>query len=388
MKLDIKKDECCGCSACMNICPKDAIEMIPEDMSGFLYPKVDNSKCIDCNLCIKVCPFLNKSISKDIPDDIKIYAAKNKNEITRKSSSSGGVYSLLADYILEKNGVIYGAMYDENLRVIHGRAENKWDSERFKGSKYVQSDMMYIYKDVKKDLQNNKLVLFTGTPCQISGLKKYLGNLVNIENLYTQDLVCHGVPSPKIYHDNIKYLEKKYESSITKINFRGKKIPGEVQDLEITLKNGNIVNMLPKMDLYYSLFQHDIILRPSCYNCKFTSLKRESDVTLADYWGIENIYPQFEDHKGVSMIILNSEKGKKIFNSINESLDYIETNREQCTQKNLYKPTTKSKLSKLFWLNIKQKGFNNSTSIIKLIILIPRIKHAINRRIKKYLKFT
>lgn len=382
MNLAIKDNECCGCSACMNICPRNAIKMKSNTLDGFLYPTIDENKCIECKLCEEVCPFLNRNEVAGRLEKIGVYAVKNKNDEDRLRSSSGGVFTLISDYILNKNGVVYGAQYDKNLNVIHGRAENKRDRDKFRGSKYVQSNISDTYKKVKNDLIDGKKVLFTGTPCQVSGLNNYIGESKYIKNLYTQDIVCHGVPSPAIFKENLKYLEKKYNSKVKKVNFRGKVLKGNTQDLEVVFENGRVLNVLPKMDLYYSLFLHDIILRPSCYNCKFTNLKREADITLADYWGIEGVFPDFKDDKGISMVLINTKKGKELFGNIIDQIDYIETSTKQCMQKNLYEPTSKSKLHNLFWLIMEKMSFDKSIGITKMIVLMPRIKHAIKKRIK------
>ena len=194
-KIDtLEKKDCSGCMACMNICPKNAI-MMKEDKNGFKYPKIDEKLCIDCGLCSKACPVINKL--KENLYNIKVYACKNKDENIRKKSSSGGLFTLFAKYILDQEGVVFGAKYDENLRVIHDYIEKDDNINEFRGSKYVQSDINSTYAKAKKFLSNGRKVLFTGTPCQIEGLITYLGK--NYSNLYTQDFICHGVPSPKVW---------------------------------------------------------------------------------------------------------------------------------------------------------------------------------------------
>ena len=218
--IDIKsKQECCGCQACFNICPKNAIEMI-EDNEGFKYPSINKEKCIKCGLCEKVCPYVNEYSKKQILNESIAYGGWNLNEEIRRISSSGGIFTAIAKYIIEKNGVVCGAIFDENLNVVHDIVDNLNDLKKMNGAKYVQSDMRDNLKKIKKYLDNGRLVLFSGTPCQVSGLNSYLNKEYN--NLYTCDIVCHGVPSPKVFNKYKKELEKDNSSKISFINFRDK----------------------------------------------------------------------------------------------------------------------------------------------------------------------
>lgn len=219
--INIKdKADCCGCTACASICSKEAISMQP-DVLGFLYPKIDYKKCINCGLCEKVCAFndnYDKSLNLSSP---LCYGARHKDEKEVESSRSGAAFIAISDYILRKGGVVYGAGYTEHFRVVHKRATNQKERNEFKGSKYVQSDLSGIFKEVKKDLKNGLLVLFSGTPCQTAGLNAYIGKKLR-NNLYLIDIICHGVPSPYIWRDYISYLEKKHGASICWVNFRDK----------------------------------------------------------------------------------------------------------------------------------------------------------------------
>lgn len=214
------KDDCCGCTACASICPKDAITMEP-DALGFKYPKVDLEKCIDCGLCEKVCAFndnYDKSLNLPQPD---AYAARHKDMHEIETSRSGAAFIAISDRILEKGGVVYGAGFADHFRVVHKRATTKEERDEFKGSKYVQSDLTGVFRQVKKDLKEGLTVLFSGTPCQTSGLASYVGKKLR-ENLILVDIVCHGVPGPYMWRDYLDYLEKKQGSKICLVNFRDK----------------------------------------------------------------------------------------------------------------------------------------------------------------------
>jgi coenzyme F420-reducing hydrogenase beta subunit len=356
MKLINNKQDCCGCTACKNICPKNAITMV-EDKQGYLYPKIDDDKCINCHLCRKVCAFNDKNIEQKKMNLPKVYAAKNKISSIRLTSSSGGVFVAVSDYILQKNGVIYGVKFDRNLNVYHERATTQAERDDFKGSKYIQSDLREIFLKVKEDIEREKFVLFTGTPCQIAGLKNFLGGKKDTSKLYLCDIVCHGVPSQKIFNEYKDFMQRKYKSNIKSINFRSKRIHKQIQDIRIVFDNKEEFNEIAVNDVFYRLFLDDIILRPSCYNCKFTSIYRQSDITLADYWGIEKSIPEFQDYKGISLVLVNTLKGKDVFGKISDKLIVKESNISACMQPNLKSPCSKSYKVDLFWKDYYSKGF-------------------------------
>ena len=318
--IDIKnKEECCGCSACYNICPVQAIEM-KEDEKGFKYPVINKDKCIKCNLCEKVCPILQKKKVENIPI---AYAVKNKQDEIRKESSSGGVFSLLAEEIIEHQGVVFGVAFDENFRAKHICIENKKDIEKIRKSKYMQSSIGDTYKKVKEYLENGRQVLFTGTPCQIEGLKSYLQK--EYENLYTQDIICHGVPSPKVHDKYLEYQKKLNQNNkIKDINHRDKTNGWRNYFVKINLENNFTYNQSHYKDLFIQAFLSNLVLRDSCYNCSFKKENRISDITLADFWGIENVLPQMDDNKGTSLVIINSEKGKRLFEQIKQKTERTE----------------------------------------------------------------
>lgn len=321
--IDIKeKDQCCGCHACFNICPKNAITM-QEDEKGFKYPVIDKEKCINCGLCEKVCPILNK---KSVENNPIAYACYNKNEEIRKNSSSGGIFTLLAENILEKQGVIFGASFDKEYNVQHTYIENKEELNKFRGSKYVQSSINYTYKQAKEFLEKDRYVLFTGTPCQIEGLKRFLGK--EYDNLYTQDIICHGVPSPKVWKKYLEFRKKQDKEEPNKVSFRNKDNGWKLFNMKFEYSNSEYKKN-ENQDIYMQAFLRNTSLRDSCYNCSFKKKNRISDITLADFWGIENILPEMDDNRGTSLVIVNSKKGQELIDSIkekmkNEEVDLLE----------------------------------------------------------------
>jgi len=309
---------CTGCMACKNICPKEAIK-IEVSKSGFSYPKIDEQNCIKCGLCKKVCPIINKL--DENKNKIQVYGCKNKNEQIRLKSSSGGIFTLIAEYIIEQQGVVFGARFNERMQVVHDYAEKKEQIELFRGSKYLQSQIGDTYKKVKCFLKDNRKVLFTGTPCQIEGLLGYLGK--SYDNLYTQDIICHGVPSPKVWDKYLQYQKKKIGEYPIKVNFRRKDLLGW-NNYQVNYKYSNSEkNIHHNEDPYMKLFLKNIDLRQSCYNCNFKKLQRKSDITIADFWGINEVNAKFNDEKGVSAILLNSPKGVEIFEGIKQNIEFF-----------------------------------------------------------------
>lgn len=330
-----KKADCCGCTACASICPKDAIIMEPDTL-GFKYPKVDLSKCIDCGLCEKVCAFndnYDKSLNLKEPE---IYAARHKDIHELETSRSGAVFIAISDYILENGGIVYGVGYKDHFRVAHKRATTKEERNEFKGSKYVQSDLDGIFRQVKEDLKQGNTVLFSGTPCQTAGLNSYIGKKLR-ENLVLVDIVCNGVPSPYIWRDYLSYIEKKNKSKVVKVNFRDKSRIGWSGHIEsYTFDNGKKI----ETKKYTNLFYKHIMLRESCGICHFTNFHRPSDFTLADYWGWEKANININsDNKGVSLFIINTQKGINIFTLIKDKLKTIPTQQTNCKQPNLLHPS-------------------------------------------------
>lgn len=298
-------EKCTGCRACEKICPKNAIEM-KENEKGFIYPHVNHEKCIECGLCFNRCP-IN---SKEVENEKEAYASYALDNEIRKQSSSGGVFTLIAEYVINQNGIVFGAAFDSNFNVEHIYAQKKEELSALRKSKYTQSNTKNTYVEAKKFLDEGRLVYYSGTPCQIEGLKAYLNK--EYENLITQDLICHGVPSPKVWQEYLKYKNKK----IKEINFRSKE-NCTWQNFELSFKyDDETESRHHDKDTFMKLFLRDIILRDSCYNCSFKKENRISDITIADFWGIDEVLEGFNDQKGISLLILNNKKGKALINPI------------------------------------------------------------------------
>lgn len=350
-----RKDNCCGCTACMNICPTNAIIM-KNDEEGFLYPIIDNDLCIECKLCKKVCGFQNENSFSDYSRDVKVYAAKHKDIDIRMKSTSGGVFTALSDFVLENRGVIFGASLDSKMKVCHKKVYTKIERDKLRGSKYVQSDLRDSFSEIKELLGKDKKVLFTGTPCQCDGLKEYLKN-INTDNLVLCDIVCHGVPSPRIFDDYLKMLNSKSSSKVKGYYWRDKVNGWHTHTEKVVYEDGSEDFKSKITKIYKELFYSHSILRPACHNCKYTNLNRCSDITIADFWGIEKIMPEFDDNKGVSLVILNSNKGRDLFDNIKVSLDYKESNIRDCLQPQLQYPSRESHNRSEFWNDYNKYGF-------------------------------
>lgn len=371
--IEIKdKSKCSGCHACFNICPNNCIDM-KNDEEGFWYPEINVKECIDCNLCESVCPVINY---KEPENNAIAYGCYNKNEKIRMESSSGGLFSAFCTYIIKNGGVVYGAKYDKSFNVIHGRTDSFTGLNEFMGSKYTQSKIGDIYSNVKKDLIDNpnKFVYFSGTPCQIDGLLHFLGKSYN--NLICQDIICHGVPSPKIWSNYVKSLNNKFRDEPLKINFRSKRNGWSLFELQILYKN-NSYQCFHGEDPYMRAFLSNICLRPSCYNCYSKSLHRNSDITLADFWGIDNINKSLNDDKGTSLVFINTTKGQELFNNIREDIVFQTVELEEAIKFNpsAYKSVSlKEKKRTTFFENYDKKSLDelvisiNKTSLLKKLL--------------------
>lgn len=373
IKIEDKAD-CCGCSACKSICPKGAIEMV-DDEKGFKYPKIDKTRCIGCNLCSKVCPIKKNMKIENMPI---AYACYNKDLKERLKSSSGGIFSLLSKKILAKNGYVVGAAFDENFDVKHVIINNVNDLDLLRTSKYVQSDIGDTYIKTKNLLTDGKYVLFTGTPCQIEGLISFLGK--EYDNLYLQDIICHGVPSPLVWHKYKNYRLQKDNSVIKKINFRNKDNGWKKFYLKFEY-NDKVYKENQQNDYYLLAFLKNVILRDSCYKCKFKKKNRISDITLADFWGVENILPDMFDDKGTSLVIVNSQKGKKLFDSISSNIEKREILFENAIKynKNMTSSVNENKNRDRFFEHLNKFSFEK---LYKKYI----IDNSLKSKIKKFLK--
>lgn len=308
------KVDCVGCYACTNICPLNCISM-NIDSEGSWYPKVDYDRCLYCEKCIDVCPTLNYKVIKNDPI---AYACINKNETVRIESSSGGLFSLIAEKIIDDGGVVFGAGFNENFEVVHSYVDNKEELEKFRGSKYVQSNIGKSFSKVKEILESGRKVLFSGTPCQIAGIKSFLGK--SYEKLLCIDVICYGVPLPDVWEKYLRYREKAEGSLIKKISFRNKNEGWRQFSMSILFEDGTEYIKNFEEDYYLKAYTQNLTLRLSCYACNFKTLHRQSDITIADFWGIENIFPELDDDRGTSLIFINSTYGRFIFEQIKDKI--------------------------------------------------------------------
>lgn len=377
------KSKCSGCHACINSCPKKCISMQPDD-EGFLYPVVDKDKCINCGLCKKVCHVLNPLENNNSPD---AYACYNLNEDIRISSSSGGIFTLIAEWIIEQGGVVFGASFDDNLVVKHFCIDNKEDLYKLRGSKYVQSVIGNTYSQVKEILKNGRSVLFTGTPCQISGLMLFLGK--SYDNLYTQDIICHGVPSPKVWELYLRYQERLLNSEVNKEifpSFRSKEHGWLNFSVEMHFKSDVEYCVPHDNDSFMKAFLTNLSLRPSCYKCKCKGVHRNSDITLADFWGVNRLMPDMFDNKGTSLVLTNTEKGRRLFDEIQRCTSYTEIDIKSGLRFNpmAYSPSPRPLKRKQFIKNINDYNFKELQEICSKKSFPEKACHKLMLKFRKF----
>ena len=405
------KSQCCGCSACVQRCPKQCISL-KEDKEGFLYPVVDASTCTDCGLCEKVCPVINQDEPRK---PLKVYAAKNRNEEIRRQSSSGGIFTPLAESVIRDGGVVFGAKFDKDWNVVHAWTDTIEGIADFRGSKYVQSTIGDAYREAREFLKQGRKVLFSGTPCQIAGLRKFLRK--EYDNLLTLDVVCHGVPSPLVWR---KYLEETREKLrakhdagkntvssslmdlpvITGISFRDKthgwkkfgfrlryaasKAAGNSVSASANGSECTLLQPFPE-NVFMKGFLSNFYLRPSCYACSVRTGKSGSDITIADFWGVQNYYPEFDDDRGVNLVLVNTDKGRMAYEQTNA--DSIESTYEQGLNQNpcLEHSVARTKHIATFWTEFEARGMAVVQEIEVRILpsipsrLINRVKHVVRR---------
>lgn len=353
MKIDELKN-CTGCHACYSACPRGSITM-QRDNEGFLYPTVNKNSCAKCGLCENVCPIITPLPLPEISGSTA-FAAVNQNEKTRIESSSGGIFTAIAEEVIAAGGVVFGAKFASDFSVIHSSANDIKGLAEFRGSKYVQSTIGSTYKECKELLDSDKTVLFSGTPCQISGLKAFLGK--NYRNLITVDFICHGVPSPLLWE---KYINSKSAGNqkISKINFRDKRSGWKNYSFSIDYSDGSVLTHIFRDNAYMRLFLKNVSLRPSCYDCKFKEISRQSDITLGDFWGIWHELPSLDDDLGTSFIIVHTNAGKKIIAKLSDCVTK-EISIEQGERHNppLTKSVNRPASRNAFFADLRDKNFN------------------------------
>lgn len=378
------KSMCCGCEACKNICPKKCIIM-KKDEEGFEYPEVDETKCINCGACNRVCQYEHEvnELQKDKEPEVYSCTINDKKEL--KNSTTAAVFFNLASYVIENEGVVYGVKYDSKMKVVHTRTENLEELNELRGSKYIQSKIGQVYTLIKKDLNNNKIVLFSGTPCQVGGLYKFLGK--NYKNLITVDIICFGVPSPGIYMDYLDEQEKKYKSKIKNIDFRDKANGWNNSYTRIKFENENINYYKPSNENeWYATFTSHICTRKACNNCLYTSLYRKSDITIGDFWGIEKIDSKIDSRYGVEKVILNTNKGTELFNKISYKYNIQKRKLKEAIRPNLQHPPKENKNREDFFVTYNKKGFNKAYTKFVKNTFSKKIKRKIGELKRKILK--
>lgn len=321
--------DCTGCRACEQNCPKNSIEMIA-NAEGFLIANKNNNSCIGCGLCERTCPQLNiDKFKMHVPDEV--YGSRCKDNSILKSSSSGGLFTTISNWVLDNDGVVFGCAFDKKLNPIHIYVNNNEDLVKLRGSKYVQSDTLNTYSEAINFLNENRWVLYSGTSCQIAGLKSLLKK--NYSKLITVDIICHGVASPMVFNDYISWLEQKSGIKVIDYNFRSKDKRKKKFIIKQTFQN-KVIYKNALLDPYYSAFLSGKMFRESCYQCKYASKKRVSDITLGDFWGVEKVNHNFDNEKDTSLVLINSKKGKEIFATIKTRIEYFDTTYEEASKYN------------------------------------------------------
>lgn len=351
----LSERKCCGCTACFNICPHHAILMV-EDNEGFLSPKVDRIKCTDCGLCEKVCA-ASRGVNLCTDSKKAVYAAKYRSDDIRSQSQSGGAFYAIAEYVLSQGGAVYGASLDEQFSTRHIRIASVSDLHRLQKTKYVQSNLGVIFQAAAADLKKGIKVLFSGTPCQISGLVLYLqARRCPMDNLLTCDIVCYGVPSPGVFQKWKRCLEKAQKSKLLAFQYRDTTLPWGKSKETYKFTDGSII----QGHFYTKLYFNNLIIRKSCHECRYCNTYRPADITLGDFWGIEDAVPGFADDRGVSLIITHTDKGRNAICKIGENLVMHTCSLEQAIAKQPRLqgiPTKESVHRQRFWNTYHKRGF-------------------------------
>ena len=394
------KNKCCACGACKSACPKQAITM-KEDEYGFVYPVIDKSICIKCGKCKKVCNYQNDNI-KEESKEAYVAAVKDINLLLK--SASGGLFAALAETIIEEDGVVYGVSMNNvnnKLKPEHIRVTNKNSIEKLQGSKYVQSDTADSFVNIEKDLKEGRIVLFSGTPCQVAGLKGYLGK--DYKNLYLVDIICHGVPSTKFFQDYISNLMKRWNGRILDFKLRDKK-NGWGLNAKVVYKdknNNTKVKRIPSgASSYFDMFLKSETYRQNCYSCPYATIKRIGDITIGDYWGIQKEHPElmdcnggnYNDTNGISCLLVNNKKGNELLKLLNDKVNIDASTIEKVARKNgqLKHPSNYPETRKEILETYKEDGYDKVESYFKkrngMRTQYYYIKNMIPHSLKKTLK--
>lgn len=379
------KDSCCGCSSCVNSCPRNAIAMA-RDQEGFLYPEIDSEKCVDCGLCLKSCAFQHM---KETNHSLAVYAAVRKDREKLKQSASGGMFAAIAERIIDEGGIAFGCSMekiDGKLYPMHVKAESYDELLPILGSKYVQSDVGSIFQSIKKELSSGRKVLFCGTPCQVAGLKGFLKK--DWDNLFLLDLVCHGVSSPKMFQDYIDFKEQHDKIKIESFHFRAKTDkPGKWAKIDYTDKKGQKHSkyILPAESSFYYYFLKAQIGRRSCFHCPYTCENRPGDLSIGDFWGFEKKHTDYDKNQfhaadGISFVSANTPKGTELLNSMQDDFSVYPSDFDTAAENNphLRTPSTKGEHYDLIMETYKAKGYAGVEKIFANTTMKYRIKKLIS----------
>lgn len=375
--IDVKdKSKCCGCTACKSVCPagKDTsskiIDMI-SDSEGFLYPEVNADICKKCGMCNNACFYISGiRPKKDILDNPVRVIARHKNGEILSKSQSGGMFAAAAKYVLDRAGAVYGASVQEDLSVAHVRVISWKDMERLHGSKYVQSNLIGVFQRVKKDLCDGMYVLFSGTACQVMGLRNFLKcKKVDTDKLVLVDVICYGVPSPSVWKSFVDHIANSNDAVLKDVSFRHKKFGWHRCRTSFLSNKGEIVT-----DLWTRMWGNRMALRPSCYDCRFTNLQRPSDITIGDAWGLDKIHPELDDNRGMSLLMVHSEKGMDVYESMRSDIDTWAIDINDYMQPRLLSPTEIPANREAFWKCYYEEPFGNVLKIYANDTKIDKVK--------------
>lgn len=378
----VKTKKCSYCRACIQICPREAITVI-EDKTGNRYPKIKTDKCVSCGLCAKVCPNINPCKSY-LPD--YGYAVRINDHDALLQSTSGGVFTALSDVFLNSGGVVIGAAFDTNWQCRHIIASTKNERDKLRGAKYLQSDVDRVYTPIVEYLKNGKKVLFSGTPCQVAGIKNYLElKKVSQENLLLVDIVCHGVAAQTYFDRHIEYLQGKY-GEIVDYRFRSKEVGWHGYNVRVQFKNGKVLLNDTDANGYAELYFRSLLMRESCLRCQYSSISRVGDITIGDFWGIDKITDVYDDNMGVSSVFANNDKGERYINDICGKVQMEKFTVDQCMQPNLQHAAIASPETILFLRDMERYGFKycvNHYTDSHPMGWIGRKYRRVNRKIRK-----
>lgn len=380
MKSDNAREICCGCHACYSACPTNCIKMVV-DAEGFLYPKTNECLCHDCGRCKSVCPML---VAKPHGEQPSAFAAWNRNKTVRTQSSSGGVFSALMQYVFEDGGFVLGAAFDDSLTLRHQTASCEKDGAKFRGSKYLQSAIGDSYTTVQRLLGRGEKVFFSGTPCQVAGLYSFLGG--DSENLLTADLVCHGVPSGKVFAAYRAFVERQHNTRAKSVSFRAKNNGWKRYSMAIFFEDETKYCRQIHEDPFMLGFLKNLYLRPSCHACRFSRFPRVADISLGDFWGVEKHHPEWDDDMGTSLVLIQNEKGMRALEACKRVLAIHQADLSVAIKSNpcISGSAKLHKNRKLFFSDLDTLPFEK---LVKKYMTPPNLFHKTVKQVKRVVKY-